>query len=734
MQLKRPKGRTTTNGLNYEGLKKASQMSNTPNDPLNPPRPPENPTPPAPPPGPWVYSGNPTPNPGYYTQPTPTPQPPQAPAPAPASPIDTRNSKLETPPTPPSENQKSKIKNPPPAPSDTSLAGIIDTIEAIIIALIVALTFRAFVVEAFVIPTGSMAPTLLGAHFKVICPKCGYEFDREADLRVQAINDRGIYKLVYVGDNAELGDNTMVPCPDPPFYCPNCRYPIAADELPQYLGTHALASSPTGVIDASFAWTNNGDRILVLKYLYSVKEPDRWDVIVFKEPMRAGANYIKRLVGKPGETVQIVNGDIYVGGKDATSRLIQRKPEDLQASLWQLVYNNDYYPSDEGRPRPPEDAPPRKTDTRQVKSITGPWLNPWQPETHPDQWAKGPTMTYAGKGPSSLVFHNIPLGLPPAARDYPPYGLNTLGYNNDLFADDPATPRSVVGDLRLETVWSPLPAAADPSIQLTLGRTNNCYRVTWSRNGLLLERYNLEQDTFETPTTRAANHKLTAEPVTLAGNIPLPQAGKSYRLAMNNVDHAVQFYIDGKKVLWFDPIDWTAAKAIDDANQFPPDWNPASPDARQRVNTLIRIDMSGPGTLAHLKLLRDLYYTQISAGYESTLQDWFERPLDRRPATGVSSEWPGHATGTLGDPVTLGPDEFFALGDNSRKSQDSRMWYQVYEPLGDLALRPGIVPRRYLLGKAFFVYWPAGFRPAEDLPILQKLPLVPNTGDMRMIR
>src|SRR5688500_6452646 len=64
---------------------------------------------------------------------------------------------------------------------DASLASIIDTIEAIIIALIMALTFRAFIIEAFVIPTGSMAPTLLGAHFNVTCPQCGYSFTRDAN-------------------------------------------------------------------------------------------------------------------------------------------------------------------------------------------------------------------------------------------------------------------------------------------------------------------------------------------------------------------------------------------------------------------------------------------------------------------------------------------------------------------------------------------------------------------------
>ena len=37
-------------------------------------------------------------------------------------------------------------------------------------------------------------------------------------------------------------------------------------------------------------------------------------------------------------------------------------------------------------------------------------------------------------------------------------------------------------------------------------------------------------------------------------------------------------------------------------------------------------------------------------------------------------------------------------------------------------------PARFMLGKAFFVYWPAGYRPMESLPALS-----PNFGDMRFI-
>src|SRR5215510_5209458 len=54
--------------------------------------------------------------------------------------------------------------------------GFRDTIESIVIALIFAFVFRAFVVEAFVIPTGSMAPTLYGLHGQHRCACCDYPY------------------------------------------------------------------------------------------------------------------------------------------------------------------------------------------------------------------------------------------------------------------------------------------------------------------------------------------------------------------------------------------------------------------------------------------------------------------------------------------------------------------------------------------------------------------------------
>src|SRR6188768_3820715 len=51
-----------------------------------------------------------------------------------------------------------------------------ETVESIVIAFVLAFLFRTFEAEAFVIPTGSMAPTLMGRHKDVDCPKCGHRY------------------------------------------------------------------------------------------------------------------------------------------------------------------------------------------------------------------------------------------------------------------------------------------------------------------------------------------------------------------------------------------------------------------------------------------------------------------------------------------------------------------------------------------------------------------------------
>src|SRR4051812_19277790 len=80
---------------------------------------------------------------------------------------------------PPSAASAEKPLQPVAQTEDGSMSagkGVKETVESILIAFILAFVFRAFVVEAFVIPTGSMATTLLGAHMRFTCKECGYRF------------------------------------------------------------------------------------------------------------------------------------------------------------------------------------------------------------------------------------------------------------------------------------------------------------------------------------------------------------------------------------------------------------------------------------------------------------------------------------------------------------------------------------------------------------------------------
>jgi signal peptidase I len=181
-------------------------------------------------------------------------------------------------------------------------AEVANTFEWLITAFILAFVFRAFIMEAFRIPTGSMADTLRGAHFRLRCPQCGYAYEHG-----------------YVSPGSRMGDDSIPYGGSdlPATRCPSCGHCVPSGQrLP----------------------VANGDRILVLKCVYQFFEPKRWDVVVFKNPLEPSVNYIKRLIGRPGETVEIIDGDIYIDGQIAC------KPPKVQEELWMPVYDNDYRP------------------------------------------------------------------------------------------------------------------------------------------------------------------------------------------------------------------------------------------------------------------------------------------------------------------------------------------------------------------------------------------------------
>ena len=64
----------------------------------------------------------------------------------------------------------------------------------------------------------------------------------------------------------------------------------------------------------------NGDVVLVNRLVYQIKSPARGDIIVFRPGGNENSHYsVKRVVGLPGETVQIIDGSVYIDGEKAES-------------------------------------------------------------------------------------------------------------------------------------------------------------------------------------------------------------------------------------------------------------------------------------------------------------------------------------------------------------------------------------------------------------------------------
>lgn len=72
----------------------------------------------------------------------------------------------------------------------------------------------------------------------------------------------------------------------------------------------------TEVVGTSMTPTlENGDQLIVEKVSYYFTEPQRYDIIVFPYPEDPKKHYIKRIIGLPGETVQIIDGYVYINGE-----------------------------------------------------------------------------------------------------------------------------------------------------------------------------------------------------------------------------------------------------------------------------------------------------------------------------------------------------------------------------------------------------------------------------------
>lgn len=535
--------------------------------------------------------------------------------------------------------------------------GAKETVESILVAFILAFIFRAFIVEAFVIPTGSMAPTLLGAHMRFRCEDCGYPFD---------VN----YTGRTVGDDVEIP--SVARGKVFAAVCPNCGLKVAREN----------SNDPQN--DATSPLVHYGDRILVLKYAYLLNGPRRWDVVVFKTPDRASPevrqtvapytiNYIKRLVGRPGESVFILDGDIYVGrhGDPVTRHVVQTKPRIAQAALWRVVFDNDYQPTRAGWERPWEEDSPGD----------GGWVTAELAANGRTVPARVLTFDNAA-GAGWLRFNSEAAPEKQALTDWLAYAATKRQTGMESYDSGGLVARNVVTDLKLQLFYER--AAGTGPLRLEMTKFDDVFTAELTPGKARL----LRRDVREPPE---ANQELAAAALEANPAGPL-------RVEFTNVDYRVAVRIDGRELLRTTPDQYRpnidrllAAYRREDAAHKPE----------------VRIGAEGQTcALSHVSLWRDVYYT------------------NRDHESYGRIKW-----GTPERPMRLEAGQFWVLGDNSLMSGDGRYWDQPVDlPDESLEAQPGVVPARFMLGKAFFVYWPAGHRPYPGLP-----GLVPNFGDMRFI-
>lgn len=358
----------------------------------------------------------------------------------------------------------------------------------------------------------------------------------------------------------------------------------------------------------------NGDRILVNKFIYDLRPPKRWDVVVFKYPKEPYLNYIKRLVGLPGEKIQILDGNIVVNGK------VARKPWRVQKDLFVPIMSREVLErvQEEGDVYP---AGPRRAVTE------GDLLGPrrWQPDNQTAWRGEEKEIAVDASGQTFLQYRGDIVAY--GETEPPP------GEPRDRPAPIPT------GDLAISFSFTTSKTAGQLLAKIHDGNNRFFFHLPLDSSVPYVE-YQLKKSGAGT----------------FRGETSVPfRPSKRYKIHFINVDDTAAIRVNDAEVLHFE---------YDGGVR---EYETNLPDRSVALGV-----QSVSGTLSELTLFRDIYYRRYSS-YEDP-----ELGLRRRDY-GI-------------EPVLLGPEQLFVLGDNSPNSNDARVW--------------GPLPRNKLLGEAFFVWFP----------------------------
>ncbi|MEO1496124.1 MAG: signal peptidase I [Planctomycetota bacterium] len=669
----------------------------------------------------------------------------------------------DRPPLPPSRDQKAGKTDAGNQPQKHPSARFgRETADALVIAFAMAFLIRTFQAEQFVIPTGSMAPTLMGAHHDVDCRECGQRYrinGSTLDSTVQAVTR----DLGPSGRRSAQGRQAIAGAAVVAGVCPSCRYlmPIDEDGLERY--------TPPGDAPPGDYLRYPGDRLVVNKYAYSFRDPERWDVVVFKYPGNATRNYIKRLVGLPGEELRVLHGDLYTRPTGSVDEfVIARKPPKTLLAMRQLVHDTDRDPADLYEASWPlrwagDDAWTTETAIDEGHAEQTYNSKPTDNATHWLRYTHTPAPETFWKITRAKTEQEIAFEAQPSLiTDFTPYNVEISRRDvlrREAFSLNPVVARggfdaSVlgkigvhwVGDLMVEADVSARSASGTLLLELVEHGTHYTAAIDLATGEATLGRRAFEGDDRET---------LASGPTSVRGS-------GEWRLGLSNFDEQLTLWIDGHATDLRAPYDdgvgltQRQQRLPETSDDDPGDLAPAAVGVEGADITIDRLQLwrdtyyvadSDKTTLAGTGLVldypvrrwireqdaanrREILSASVPGGIDG-VEDNRPWPLVVLTLPGQPDDWPLLAQRKHVD-FPLGEDQLFVMGDNSGHSSDARLWAGRSPEPG----KPGgaYLERKQLIGKATWVYWPRAWYTLPTGINGIRIPIVPNFADMRLVR